>query len=87
MLSVILACAGASQLSSDILSYVSLAAELGRGYQCLLAIQLHPGTSQPAFTGAHNLFLEGCLQFTSSSMIKRLLTLLVLLRSYCEALC
>lgn len=65
-------CAGVCQLSSDILSYVSLVAELGRAYAFLLATELHPGTAQPAFpgTGTHSLFLEGCLPFTTFSMIE-----------------
>lgn len=58
-------CRGLSTLflSSDILSYISLVGELGWGYAFLLAIQLHPGASQPAFpgTGTHSLFLEACL--------------------------
>lgn len=62
-------CRGLSALflSSDILSYVRLAAELGRVYPFLLAIQLHPGTSKPPFLGTvtHSLFLEGYLQFTT----------------------
>lgn len=68
-------CRGLSTLflSFDTLSYVSVAAELGRGYLFLLAIQLHPGTSKPAFPGpgTHSLFLEGCLQFTAFSVLLR----------------
>lgn len=72
-------------VTPEVFPYVTPVTELGRGYPPLLAYSAslrHLKDSFPCHWHSQSVSLEGCLQFTTLTVINRLFTLLVLLCSY-----